>query len=360
MNFAQVCGVIVTCAVTAFVGCGNDREIEGKDGSSGTSDVPGEHSRAAPHGTLQASDARIATVSSTPVEGELIRDPAAARNGALVISGVGAAAHGKVTVIGSRAVYTPTPGFAGGDSFRYTLTSASGSVASASVMVTVDALSPFCTITINGPSSVIRGTPEHLTASASCNFGTPEIQWQHRTGTSGTFTTFKNFSTDTFADFATASVALGRHQFRGRVRIQGTTTVFTSNTLTATVLVNTSPCTTVGRDAPAAGAIFATGAAIGLHAAANCPAGVTPEFEYLVKQPTDNDFTVVPGVFPGGTSYTPAMAGSWVFAGVARAAGSTDPFQLQSAAVTVSVSHAPTAVDDALTVDEDTSGTRSE
>src|SRR4051794_11197687 len=102
MNLAQVCGV-VTCAVTAFVGCGNDRAIEGNegnDGSSGMSDVRGEHSRAAPPGTLQASDARIATVSSTPVEVALISDPAAAQTGALVISGVGAAAHGKVTVIG--------------------------------------------------------------------------------------------------------------------------------------------------------------------------------------------------------------------------------------------------------------------
>jgi large repetitive protein len=356
MNFAQVCSV-VACAVTAFTGCGNDREAVGNDGSSGMSDVLGEHGRAAPPGSLLASDARVATVSSTPVEVQLVGDPAAAKSGALVVSGIGRAAHGQVTVLGSRAIYTPTPGFAGSDSFRYTLTDSAGRVASASVMVNVAAVSPFCTLSISGPSSVVRGTPEHLTANPSCNFGTPEIQWQHRTGTSGTFTTFKDFSADTFADFATASSALGRHQFRGRVRIRGTTTTFTSNTLTVTILANTSPCTTVALDAPTAGAIFATAAAIGLHATASCPAGVTPEFQYLVKLPTDNNFTVIPGVFSGGTSYTPAIAGSWVFAAMARAAGATDPFQLQSGAVTVSVSHVPTAVDDTLTVDEDTSGT---
>src|SRR5687767_7302727 len=127
MNFAQVCGVLA-CAVTAFMGCGNDREAVGNDGSSGMTDVRGEHGRAAPPGSLQANDARIATVSSTPVEVALVGDPAAAKSGALVVSAIGRPAHGQVTVLGARAIYTPTPGFAGNDSFRYTLTDSSGRV----------------------------------------------------------------------------------------------------------------------------------------------------------------------------------------------------------------------------------------
>src|SRR5262249_43291670 len=97
--------------------------------------------------------------------------------------------------------------------------------------------------------------------------------------------------------------------------------------------------------------------AIALHGAATCPAGVMAEFAYLVKQPSDTGFTAIPGVFPGGTTYTPAFAGNWVFAAMARASGSTDPFQLQSSPVDVFVSHAPSAVDDQLTIDEDTTGT---
>ncbi|HEY6172912.1 MAG TPA: Ig-like domain-containing protein, partial [Kofleriaceae bacterium] len=294
---------------------------------------------------------------STPVGISLIDDPHAAQSGAIVVSGFTQGAHGQVTMLGPKAIYTPAPGFSGDDSFRYTLTDAAGRVSTGSVILAVASLSPMCTIAIFGPSSVVRGTSIHLTASASCNFGTPEIQWQHRTGTSGSFTTFKNFSTATSADFPTTTVTLGTHQFRSKVRIKGTTTTFTSNTLSVTVQRNTSPCTAVVLDAPTAGSVFATGAAIALLATATCPAGVIPEFEYLVKQPTDTNFTVIPGVFSGGTTYTPAFAGSWVFAAMARAQGSTDPFQLQSAAVVVSVSHAPTAVDDTLVIDEDTTGT---
>jgi hypothetical protein len=312
--------------------------------------------RAAPLGTLQAANARAST-QGTPVTIELVRDPHAAQTGALVVSAFTQGAHGQVTLIGGKATYTPAPGFSGDDSFRYTLTDAAGRVATGSVTLTVASLSPMCTITIFGPSSVVRGTPVHLTALASCNFGTPEIQWQHRTGTSGTFATFKNFSTATSADFSTTTVALGAHQFRAKVRIKGTTTTFTSNTVTTTVTANTSPCTTVALDAPTSGAIFATGAAIALHATATCPTGVVPEFQYLVKQPTDTNFTVIPGVFPGGTTYTPAFAGSWVFAAGVRAQGSSGAFQPQSGAVAVTVSHAPTAVDDTLVIDEDTTGT---
>ena len=122
-----------------------------------------------------------------------------------MVTGFTQGAHGQVTLIGGKATYTPAPGFSGDDSFRYTLRDAAGQVATGSVTLNVEWLSPFCTITISGPSSVVRGTPVHLTASASCNFGTPEIQWQHRNGTSGTFVTFKNFSTATSADFATTT-----------------------------------------------------------------------------------------------------------------------------------------------------------
>src|SRR3954469_20945509 len=98
------------------------------------------------------------------------------------------------------------------------------------------AVAPSCTITISGPSSAMIGPAIHLTATASCNISTPEIQWQHRLGTSGTFATFKPFSTATSADFTTLGQSLGTHQFRARARAQGTTTTFLSNTVTTSLV----------------------------------------------------------------------------------------------------------------------------
>ncbi|HMG56956.1 MAG TPA: Ig-like domain-containing protein, partial [Kofleriaceae bacterium] len=275
----------------------------------------------------------------------------------MVVSGFTQPAHGRVTLLGARAIYTPDPGFSGDDSFRYTISDPAGGASTGMVVLGVAALTPSCTLTIAGPGSAIKGPAIQLTATPVCNFGAPEIQWLHRTGTSGTFAVFKNFSTQTSADFPTTSSALGAHQFQAKVRIQGTTPRFTSNTVTTTLVASTSPCTAVVLDLPAAGSVFATGQPISLHGTATCPAGVVPEYQYWVKQPQDAGFTVLPGFVPGGSSYTPPQAGSWVLAVAARAVGSSDPFQVQSAPVTVVVSHAPTAVDDTLTVDEDTTGT---
>ncbi|HEX8113424.1 MAG TPA: Ig-like domain-containing protein, partial [Kofleriaceae bacterium] len=349
MNFAQVCGV-VTCAVTAFWGCGDDREATStSNGTPATQAAAG-----APPGASRAADRSATTQMGTPATIELIADPHAAQTGARVVTGYSQPAHGRITLIGPRAIYAPTPGYTGSDSFQYTVTDAGGQTSTATARVIVAATTPSCTITISGPSSAMIGPAIHLTATADCNISTPEIQWQHRVGNTGTFSTFKNFSTATSADFTTLGQALGLHQFRARVRAQGTTTVFLSNTLGTTLVANTTPCTSVVLDTPAAGAVFGVGQAIALHATATCPAGVVPEFQYLAMQPTDPGFTALPGTFPGGSSYTPPQPGSWVLAAAVRASGSTDPFQLQSDPVTVSVSHVPTAVDDSAVMNEDT------
>src|SRR3954468_18763162 len=154
MNFARVCGV-VACAVTAFLGCGDDRD------------------------TTSTNDG--------------------------------------------------TPAAQADDAERQTLPTAE---------VLSAAVAPSCTITIAGPSSALIGPAIPLTATASGNISTPEIQWQHRLGTSSTFATFRPFSTATSADFTTLGQSLGTHQFRARARAQGTTTTFLSNTVTTALVVN--------------------------------------------------------------------------------------------------------------------------
>ncbi|HEX3764767.1 MAG TPA: Ig-like domain-containing protein [Kofleriaceae bacterium] len=313
----------------------------------------GEHT--VPSGPPVAG-ASATTRMGTPATVVLIADPHDAQTGARVVTGYSQPAHGQVTLIGPRAIYTPTPGYAGSDSFRYTITDASGQSTTGTAQLEVAAAIAFCSITITAPSPAMIGPAIHLTATASCNTGTPEIQWQHRLGTSGTFATFKNFSTATSADFTTTGQPLGTHQFRARVRAQGTTTTFTSNTATTSLVANTTPCTAVTLDTPAAGAVFGVGQAVTLHASATCPAGVVPEFQYLAMQPTDTGFTTLPGTFPGGTSYTPPQAGTWLLMAGVRASGASGAF-LPSAAVTVAISHVPVAVDDALVLDQDATGT---
>src|SRR4051794_28771660 len=190
MKFAQVCGV-VTCAVTAFVGCGDDRDAAStSDGApahqAGAGDV-----RTAPPGAWQAARVSAATTMGAPAMIDLIADPHAAQTGERVVSGYSQPAHGRVTLIGPRAIYTPTPGYAGSDSFRYTVTGADGQTSSATAEVVVAAALASCTIAISGPSSALIGPAIHLTATASCNVGVPEIQWQHRVGNAGTFGTFQ-------------------------------------------------------------------------------------------------------------------------------------------------------------------------
>jgi hypothetical protein len=59
---------------------------------------------------------------------------------ALTIASVGSAAHGAVTIAGNRAVYTPTAGFVGTDSFTYAIDDGHGGTASATVNITVRAV----------------------------------------------------------------------------------------------------------------------------------------------------------------------------------------------------------------------------
>ncbi|HET7502446.1 MAG TPA: tandem-95 repeat protein [Kofleriaceae bacterium] len=238
---------------------------------------------------------------------------------------------------------------------RSALVDGEDQVSTAAAAVTVAATSATCTITISGPATVLIGLPIHLQATASCDIGTPEVQWRHRFGTT-TFSTFKTYSTSMTADFPTTGIAPGNHQFIARVRSQGTTTSFASNILTVAVSNAPAACTAIALDSPADGAYVATGTAVAMGATATCPPGTGPEYQYWAKRPGDASWTVLTGWVTGGASFTPA-AGSWLVSAVARSIGSIDAFQVQSAAAGVTVSDAPRAVDDTLVVDEDTAGT---
>ena len=79
------------------------------------------------------------TDEDTPVTVAVLANDADVDGDALVVSSVGSAAHGTVTTDGATVTYTPNPGFAGSDSFAYTVSDPSGATASAQVAVTVQA-----------------------------------------------------------------------------------------------------------------------------------------------------------------------------------------------------------------------------
>jgi cysteine-rich repeat protein len=273
----------------------------------------------------------------------------------LVVTGFTQGAHGRVTLSGSSATYTPRPGFVGSDKFRYTVSDGNGHSSTAKVDVVVTAVEPECSITISGPAIAVIGPPVRLTATASCNVGPAEIQWLHRVPNFA-FSVFKNFSLATTADFSTRRAATGLHFFVARVRAQGTEEMFWSNVVTTTFTREQSPCTAVALDSPANGSLFPSNTAIALQATATCPSGVTAEYQFRARVPNAPAWTTLGAYGANSASFTPPDDGNWELSAVARAVGSTAPFQAESAVVSVSVNDAPQANDDTLTIDEDHAG----
>ncbi|HEY0992233.1 MAG TPA: Ig-like domain-containing protein, partial [Kofleriaceae bacterium] len=307
-------------------------------------------------GAPNAQRDTITTRMNTVVVLDLVANDDDPDGDALIVTGFTQGEHGRVTLSGSTATYKPRPGFVGHDCFRYTISDGNGHSSTATVDVVVTAVTPMCTITLSGPDTGVIGPPVHLTATASCNVGPPEIQWRHRIP-GGVFQTFKNFSLATTADYDTTRAQTGTHFFQARVRAQGTTTVFTSNIVTTVLTREPAPCTAVVLDTPTTGTLFPSNTAIALHATATCPSGVTPEYQFRARVPQAPQWTTLGAYGPNSATFTPPDDGDWEISAVARAIGSTAAFQAESETARVTVNDAPQANDDELTIDEDQPGT---
>jgi hypothetical protein len=280
-----------------------------------------------------ASDDTITTLQDTPGSVNVLANDVDPDPDALTVSAFTQGAHGAVAITSGIATYTPAAGFVGSDSFTYTIDDGHGVTATATVNVTVIGSTPACTISITGPATGTFGAAIHLTASAACNLGTPQVQWLHRINSA--YEIVQPFSASLTLDFVAPSV--GTHTFFAVVRSQGATPAqATSNFVQVKVADNLAPCTAVHMVAPTNMQNLTVGVPATLTASATCPGG-TPEYQFWVKPLGAPSWTILPGFTQGDGSWTPPATGGWAIRAVARTAGSHVSYDVASSSVAVTV-----------------------
>lgn len=242
-------------------------------------------------------------------------------------------AHGAVTLASGVATYMPEPGFTGSDSFTYTIDDGHGATATATVNVAVTSNTAVCAIAITGPATGTFGATIQLTASATCNLGTPQVQWLHRINSG--YEIVQPFGPSLTLDYVPSSV--GSHTFLAVVRSQGATPAqATSNFVSVKVADSIAPCTAVRMVAPSSTQSLTVGVAATLTASATCPGG-TPEYQFWVKPLGAASWTVLPDMTTGSGSFTPPATGSWAIRAVARTVGAHVNYDVSSMSVSITV-----------------------
>ena len=240
-------------------------------------------------------------------------------------------AHGAVVITNGIATYTPEPGFLGSDSFTYTIDDGHAATATATVSVTVSLAT--CAIAITGPATATLGDTIQLTASATCNVGSPQVQWLRRINSA--YEIVQPFGPSLTLDYVVPSV--GTNTFFAVVRAQGATPVqSSSNFLSVKVADSAPPCTAVRMVAPSNTQNLTVGVLASLTASATC-AGGTPEYQFWVKPAGAASWIILPGFTTGSGSWTPPTTGSWAIRAVARTVGSHVNYDVGSTSVVVNV-----------------------
>ncbi len=246
-----------------------------------------------------------------------------------------AATHGTATVAPNGAfTYTPTPGYAGPDSFGYTLSDGMGGLGFGTVTVTVTPVSASCTISIAGAALATYGVPFTLTATASCTTGTAEVRWLRKVGARAAVQVAA-YST-TMALNQTLTTFDG-YTYTAEVRTVGTLTPTTmSAPLAITVQDSVGSCTSVKLTAPIAGTVISASSIATLTATSVCPG--TPEYQYWFKTAATGNFTFIPGFVLGSQTWNvPAQTGLYDLTVVARVVGSHQGYQVRANTVRVNV-----------------------
>ena len=302
------------------------------NGGTGTATVHVTVTNLAP----AANDDAISTPSNAAGSVDVLLNDSDGDHDLLTVTSYTQGTHGSVGFTGSVATYTPAGGYVGSDAFTYTITDALGATATATVHVTVRSVTPGCTISIaTTTSSPVYGANIHFVATAACNTGAADIQWYHKENS--TWRIIQAYSSLATLDFTAAVV--GADYYYATARTHGTTTpVTTSNTLTLQVADNVPSCTAIHMTQPASGATGHVGVAMTLAAAAICPVGMTPEYQFWVKLSSSSSWTILPGYTQTTGSWTPPSTGTWNLKAAARAVGAHVNYQVLSSAISTTIS----------------------
>jgi hypothetical protein len=251
----------------------------------------------------------------------------------LVVIAFTQGANGAVAIASGIATYTPAAGFVGSDGFTYTIDDGHGATSTATVNVTVTSSVTVCAIAITGPATGTLGEPLQLTASATCNLGTPQVQWLHRINSA--YEIVQPFSPSLTLDVV--APAVGINTYVAVVRAQGATPAqVSSNFLSVKVVDSTPACTAVRMVAPTNTQSLTAGVPATLTASATCPGG-TPEYQFWVKPFGGASWLILPAFTTGGGTWTPPSTGGWAIRAVARTVGAHVNYDVGSMAVTVTV-----------------------
>jgi len=115
--------------------------------------------RVAPHGAPRAVADVLTTQMSTAQAIDLTANDEDPDGDKLIVTGFTQGAHGKVTLSGSTATYTPRPGFVGTDCFHYTVSDGNGHSSTAKVEVVVKAVTPMCRSPRSPAVAIATGRP---------------------------------------------------------------------------------------------------------------------------------------------------------------------------------------------------------
>ncbi|MEO7733148.1 MAG: Ig-like domain-containing protein [Kofleriaceae bacterium] len=280
-----------------------------------------------------AGDDAIGTLQDTPGSVNVLANDNDPDPDELAVISFTQGAHGAVTLTSGVATYTPVAGFIGSDSFTYTIDDGHGATATGTVNVTVSSSVAMCSIAISGPANATLGDTIQLSASATCNLGTPQVQWLRRINSA--YEIVQPFGPSLTLDFTVPSV--GANTFVALVRAQGATPAqASSNFLTVTVADSTPACTSVRMVAPTNAQNLLVGVPAVLTASATCPGG-TPEYQFWVKPAGAANWIILPGFTTGNGSWTPPSTGAWSIRAAARAVGAHVNYNVSSMSVAVNV-----------------------
>jgi|GEM_PF-3828869 len=278
-----------------------------------------------------ANDDAIGTVQDTAGSVNVLANDNDPDPDELSVTSFTQGAHGAVTITGGVATYTPAAGFIGSDSFTYTIDDGHGALATGTVHVTVEMAA--CAIAISGPASATLGDSIQLTASATCNVGTPQVQWLRRINSA--YEIIQPFGPSLTLDYTVT--ATGLNTFVAVVRTQGAVPAqATSNFLQVSVADSTPPCTAVRMVSPGNTQNLTVGVPVALTASATCPGG-TPEYQFWVKPTGAANWIILPGFTTGSGSWTPPSTGSWSIRAAARGVGAHVSYTVTSMSVVVNV-----------------------